>query len=258
MEIIKRQQEYDFSAEVMKMDSGAAQDALIQSLLTHSEDEIEAVIPQDSSIEVLDRYMDVAVGAYGKMNNASFKLKPILARIIAIIASRPDMMEMLGAKDVTRLCRDILPNKYHISNTECFRLLALGRQWPDITVNKYNTVGPARLRAISRAVPMPQDGRLPEREKAKRERLLEIAPTMRIDRFYKYLEDEGYADKDSLAILHVTVPVDTAQHKRWRDFVQDKDVIEFVGSNRMSTILDAMVAECTVAWKAEIIAKRSQ
>lgn len=251
----------DLVTTKLGLESSAAHESLILALMRYSEDEIGFDIPKDASTQDLDLYMDVAVGAYGKMNNASFKLKPILARIIATIDSRPDMMEKLGAtgpKARTKLCRDILPKKFQISGTECFRLLALGQQWPDLSVKEYKDIGPAKLRAIAKSRPRSKaDGSISAKHLADRSYLIDIAPTMRYDKFVQFLESEGYADKDSVAVRYVQIPTDVAVFDRWREFVSDEDHVAVVGSNNMARFLDAMMAVCTVEWKAEAMARKS-
>jgi hypothetical protein len=255
MEIIKR--ESILNDELVSQDLEKAKAEFLDVLMSADEEDISLDLPQGISAKKLTSYMDISFGTLSKLANASFKIKPLLSQLIAAIVSRPDMMQQLGARDVTHLCGEVLPKRYGISRTEGFRLLNLGKEYPNLTVEQYDKIGPAKLKAIAKAVPQNSSGLTPEVIE-KRQELMAIAPDMRFDKFAKHLEDNNIAPPGSVMTYHINIAVDSEAFKRWRDFITDNDIIQYVQSKSMSAILDAMIAECSVAWKAEMQARRNQ
>jgi hypothetical protein len=140
-----------------------------------------------------------------------------------------------------------VPKMFHINRNDAYSCMRIAKEFPDITVNTFDGLSIAKLKAISRAIPF-NNGVISERQLQVRNGLVESAKSGSYEDLIYRMHDMGLIDKDVAMPSKIIIRTSEQISNKWKEFIEDPRVQSYVGSTSEGAIMDAMLSECSATW----------
>jgi hypothetical protein len=223
--------------------------------MSKSTEGIDHFIPDDIDVETLLSWMTSGTKIHCKLDYAQLRLKPIIGRMLLLVARRKDLLESFGCKTFSDFMNHYIPERMSMPATEAWNALFVAREFPDITCEDFETIGFKNLKVICAAVPNEAQARKSYAVEAsvakQRKRLLDVVKQnngMTHRELAAKVEELGIASKSQVIKSQIVIRTNEALVEEWERFCKDKRVITVVGSEDPGEILFAMIGECLPAW----------
>ncbi len=223
--------------------------SIISTVFTHSDDQIDVVIPDNIKADDLAQHVVACTKVFSRVGRAQRKLVPILGRLFSLIQYRKDVLDLFGCKNFTQFMDTVVPHTFHINRNDGYACLRIAREFPQITVNTFDGLTIAKLKAIAKAIPY-NNGIISDKQVQTRNQLIEEAKKETYEDLIYKMHDMGLVDKDIAMPSKILVRTNEHTREKWEKFIKDPRVHSYVGSTNESAIVDAMISECYITWMA--------
>lgn len=241
--------EQDLASLFLGDDISESEKSIISTVFTHSNDQIDVIIPDDIKADDLAQYVVACTKVFSRVGRAQRKLVPILGRLFSLVQYRKDVQELFGCKNFTDFMDNAVPRAFRINRNDAYACLRIAREFPQITANTFDGLTIAKLKAIAKAIPY-NGGIMSDRQMKVREELIEGAKTSTYEDLVYQLHDMGLIDKEVIMPSKIFVKTSESVRTKWDKFISDPRVHSYVGSTNESVIMEAMIAECHATWMA--------
>lgn len=230
---------------------------IIATMLSHSEDEIDAIIPSDISPSDLVRHIEALCSTHNLLNKASDNVKPIIGSFLRFVQLHPNMLEhfVCDIKGEVRACSSFtefmnfwVPSRLKLKRQDSFTLLRVANEYPHMRPEDIREVGPAKLKLVANAIPsgVKDTGRIPEPVKQKRDEVIRVIldQNLRYDDTVQYLGEQHLIPQEQVEFKRIEIPANQDIYRQWEQFRKDKNVRLYCGSEAPSIIFQTLMSEC--------------
>lgn len=222
---------------------------IISTVFGHPDDQIDVVIPDNIKADDLASQIVACTKVFSRVGRAHRRMVPILGRMFAILQYRKDVLDIFGCKNFTDFMDNVVPKVFRINRNDGYACLRVAREFPQITVNTFDGLTIAKLKAIARAIPY-NNGVISDKQIQVRNELVEVAKTKNYEDLVYHMHDIGLVDKETVMPSKIYVKTSEAIYQKWEKFKNDPRVQSYVGTTSESAIMDAMMSECYTTWIA--------
>lgn len=177
-----------------------------------------------------------------KLRAAKEKLAPLLGRLLLKIHENPKLYNDKGHKTFDAFVI-WLKQEYGLSRTDSYDCMMIVRNWPDLPLEKYGTIGKSRMRILS----MFSKSTDPSAKK-----YLQRAETMKLQDFRAWAEQQNLIEKGQDQGAVIVIPCCRQIAHFWKLVWMSPEVQAHVGSTDQGTILDACLAEAISTWSVHV------
>lgn len=239
----------DIASLFLGDDISESEKDIIATVFKHSDDQIDVVIPDSIKADDLVNHVVACTKVFSRIGRAQRKLVPVLGRLFMLVQHRRDVQEKFGCRNFTEFMDVAVPRAFRINRNDAYSCLRIVREFPQITVNTFDGLTIAKLKAISRAIPF-NNGIISERQIKMRDELVESAKEYTYEDLVCKMHDMGLVDKEDIMPSKILVKTNQTTKEKWEKFISDPRVHSYVGSTNESAIVDAMISECYITWMA--------
>lgn len=224
---------------------------LLAHLLNSETSSAEEVIPSDIEPDKLWLYLTATCKTMSKVQDAVSKLKPFMGRLFVLLKQHPQLFQAQGYDTYDDFMTNGVPKILGISRADAFNCARIaevlgflpGDKLTEFRFSKLNVLASALQREI-------QPGMDQEKIQEKRDFWVKAAENSTVEELKQRVYDKGLAEQDSLDLvtLLITVPKPVKEH--WQEFWTDPEIRAYCGSEAPGSILERLMQECTLEWKA--------
>jgi hypothetical protein len=222
---------------------------IIATVFRHPDDQIDVVIPDNIKADDLAAQVVACTKVFSRVGRAHRRMVPILGRMFSVLQYRKDVLDILGCKNFTDFMDNLVPKVFRINRNDAYSCLRIAREFPQITVNTFDGLTIAKLKAIARAIPY-NNGFISDRQMSVRNELVNKAKDLNYEGLIEHMHDQGIVDKEVVMPSKVVIRASEEVAKKWEKFKEDPRVRSYVGTENEGVIFDAMMAECFTTWIA--------
>ena len=222
---------------------------IIATVFKHPNDQIDVVIPDNIKADDLAAQVVACTKVFSRVGRAQRRMVPILGRMFNVLQYRKDVLDILGCKNFTDFMDNMVPKVFHINRNDAYACLRIAREFPQITVNTFDGLTIAKLKAIARAIPY-NNGMISDRQMSVRNELIAKAKGVQYEDLIDHMHEMGIVDKEVVMPSKIVIKTSEDISNKWRKFITDPRVQSYVGSTNEGTIMDAMMGECFTTWIA--------
>lgn len=205
--------------------------------------ELAISVPENLPAESILSGIRACVKWLNRADRVSYKLKPVLGRLMILAKKNPDVYKAAGYKTYTEFLKTELEEKFHISHSSLYEIAKVIKTFPNLTLEQYGKIPTASLLLLAKFT---------DYTRADHKKLLLKASEMTFDKLKEWVVEKGYLDKsdvESGATFSLTGSRTAVG--RFTKFFKDKRVVAYCESDNWGKILDAMIEECSIEWLAK-------
>lgn len=211
-------------------------DRKLMEALLDTDVKIKVAIPDDATSEDIYRNLTVACRMIGAVESARARLWPVLGRLLRICKERPEVYQSRGHKNFDAFLGEV-DSKLNVPRSECYKMMGIVRDWPNLTMEQYSKVGPGKF-SILRSMQASQDH-------SDWKKLISTAETKSVSEFREWAEEKGFVSSGQTIPCRVTIATSVEIAREWKEWVERADVQEYFGSANAGEILRGMLSECS-------------
>lgn len=221
---------------------GDEEKQLLANLLSSDCQRVDVLLSDESTPESLVESLSVCSKAHGRLNRANTRLKPIMGRIISLMADRPEVYKSLGCKSYDKFVSEYIPEKTGMSRAEAYQCKRIVESFPSVTIKEFQEIGYVKLGLLCRTTS--------DTEPSKDE-WFNKARECTVNEFKEELATKGIFDKDDLDKAKIEVITTKSIYKHFKEFMNDKTIQAYCGTENQGDILDLMMAEVENQWRIQ-------
>lgn len=215
---------------------------LLGNLLSSDVKRIDVLLSDDSTEEELKDSLGVCSKAHGRLARANTRLKPIMGRILSLISNKPEVYESLGYKSYDKFVSEYIPQETGMSRAEAYQCRRIVEAFPSVTIKDFQDIGYVKLGLLCRTT---KDG------EPSRDEWMEKARESTVEEFKDVLATGGIFDRDELNRAKIEINTTKTVYNRFKQFVKDREIQAYCGTENPGDILDLMMAEVENQWRVQ-------
>jgi hypothetical protein len=231
----------------------SSDESKILNALIRPEAKLEVIVPHEASAEDLWNTLSICIKGVNYMNSRIRRLSPIIGRILCRFEDRPSLYKELGYQTFSDFKWKGVSDGLGIGRSFLYESMVLARQWPQVTPERFERIGPKKMRILEKIT----DGK-----SSRAEELLCKAETLKVTELRHWAEEKGDLMVDESVGRTIEIPATLATYRRWWDFKRTPEVQAYVGPPAdPDKILNALMDEAFNSWMIEgagIIAKAKE
>lgn len=216
--------------------------ALLYSLISEETISIDVLLNKDSTDQELDEALNVCMKSHGKLYKANMRLKPVIGRLLCLISEHPEIYKSRGYKSFDKFMSEYIPKETGMTRSEAYNCRRIMESFPSLTVKDFEETGYVNLTLLCRVTKDSEPSRDTWMEKAKE---------MTVEGLKEELVKEGIFDKDDLERAKIEIKTTKSIADNFKEFVNDKSIQGYCGTNDPGVILDLMMAEVGIQWRVQ-------
>lgn len=199
---------------------------------------IEAIIPKDPTSEQLWNTLSTCAKGVGYLQTRILRLRPIIGHILLLFQNTPSLYKDRGYRTFEDFLTKGVRGTLGLGRTTVYDALALARDWPQISPERFARIGPKSMNIIKSFA---------RGDEANIEKYLKLGEEMGTGELRRWAESRGLVNPGETVPYTIEIHANIEIYKEWRDFINDPRVQSHAGKAPWQ-ILRAMVQECWVEW----------
>lgn len=203
---------------------------------------IDVLVPADPSARDLWDALVLCTKGMHYGQRTIIRLKWAVGKILNMFENKPSLYRELGYRTFEDFTKRGVGETLGLSRTSLYECKAHCRDWPSLTMDDYEKLGPTKIKILSKFV---------NESSPQAPRYLETARQMKTDELLQWATTRHLINKGEATPAVIVIQTSREIADEWYNFRNNSDVQGKVGSEAPGEILRALMQECLGPWLAE-------